>query len=182
MIIICRLKLKMKSMDKVPIFERFNFLSILFLYTFLISKNKGACLKIERNQCELQKLILSFLQYLPVEYLQYTSLCTGTDTPRKYGNELFSLQFVSGGQAVSIDNDSPWEGKVNEENFNKGIRYIINESLKTEDETPYLIRLFSKDIGSDENKFISVANLLRLLDAAMTHNIQTERPDYKEVL
>lgn len=173
---------KMKSMDKVPIFERFNFLSILFLYTFLISKNKGACLKIERNQCELQKLILSFLQYLPVEYLQYTSLCTGTDTPRKYGNELFSLQFVSGGQAVSIDNDSPWEGKVNEENFNKGIRYIINESLKTEDETPYLIRLFSKDIGSDENKFISVANLLRLLDAAMTHNIQTVRPDYKEVL
>ena len=139
-------------------------------------------MKIERNQCELQELILSFLQYLPVEYLQYTSLCTGTDTPRKYGNELFSLQFVSGGQAVSIDNDSPWEGKVNEENFNKGIRYIINESLKTEDETPYLIRLFSKDIGSDENKFISVANLLRLLDAAMTHNIQTERPDYKEVL
>lgn len=173
---------KMKYLDKSPIFRHFDFLSILFLYTFLISKNKGACLKIERNQCELQKLILSFLQYLPVEYLQYTSLCTGTDTPRKYGNELFSLQFVSGGQAVSIDNDSPWEGKVNEENFNKGIRYIINESLKTEDETPYLIRLFSKDIGSDENKFISVANLLRLLDAAMTQNIQTERPDYKEVL
>lgn len=172
----------MKSLDKTPIFRHYDFLSILFLYTFLISKNKGACLKIERNQYELQELILSFLQYLPVEYLQYTSLCTGTDTPRKYGNELFSLQFVSGGQAISLDNDSPWEGKVNEENFNKGIRYIINESLKKEDETPYLIRLFSKDIGSDDNKFISVANLLRLLDAAMTNNIQTKRPDYKEVL
>ena len=172
----------MKSSDETSVFKNFDVLSILFLYTFLISKNKGACLKIERSQSELQKLILSFLQYLPVEYLKYTSLCTGTDTPRKYGNELFSLQFVIGGQAVSIDNDTPWEGKVNEENFNEGIRYIINQSLKTEDETPYLIRLFSKDIGSDENKFISVANLLRLLDATMTQDVHISRPDYKEVL
>lgn len=173
---------EMKSSDETSVFKNFDVLSILFLYTFLISKNKGACLKIERSQSELQKLILSFLQYLPVEYLKDTSLCTGTDTPRKYGNELFSLQFVIGGQAVSIDNDTPWEGKVNEENFNEGIRYIINQSLKTEDETPYLIRLFSKDIGSDENRFISVANLLRLLDRAMTQDIHTSRPDYKEVL
>ncbi|ADY35731.1 hypothetical protein Bacsa_1144 [Phocaeicola salanitronis DSM 18170] len=173
---------KMKSLNKNSVFKNFDFLSIIFLYTFLISKNKGACLKIERSQCELQELILSFLQYLPVEYLQYTSLCTGTDTPRKYENELFSLQFVTGGRAVSIDKDSPWEGKVSEENFNEGIRYIINESLKNDDETPYLIRLFSKDIGSSENKFISVANLLRLLDAAMTHDVHTERPDYNDVL
>lgn len=171
-----------ETSDEIPVFKNFDVLSILFLYTFLISKNKGACLKIERIQCELQKLILSFLQYLPVEYLLYTTLCTGTETPRKYGNELFSLQFVTGGQAVSIDNDTPWEGKVSEESFNEGIRYIINQSLKEEDETPYLIRLFSKDIGSDENKFISVANLLRLLDAAMTQNVHTVRPDYKEVL
>lgn len=168
--------------DEIPVFKNFDVLSILFLYTFLISKNKGACLKIERSQCELQELILSFLQYLPVKYLQETSLCTGTDTPRRYGDELFSLQFVIGGQAVSMDIDSPWKGKVNENNFNEGIRYIINQSLKTEDETPYLIRLFSKDIGSDENKFISVANLLRLLDAAMTQDGHTARPDYKEVL
>lgn len=172
----------MKSSDETSVFKNFDVLSILFLYTFLISKNKGACLKIERSQSELQKLILSFLQYLPVEFLKDTSLCTGTDTPRKYGNELFSLQFVIGGQAVSIDNDTPWEGKVNEENFNEGIRYIINQSLKTEDETPYLIRLFSKDIGSDENRFISVANLLRLLDMAMTQDVHSSCPDYKEVL
>ena len=168
--------------DEIPVFKNFDVLSILFLYTFLISKNKGACLKIERRQCELQELILSFLQYLPVKYLQEMSLCTGTDTPRRYGNELFSMQFVTGGQAISIDNDTPWEGKVDEKNFNEGIRYIINQSLKTEDETPYLIRLFSKDIGSDENKFISVANLLRLLDGAMTQDVHTSRPDYKEVL
>ena len=172
----------MKSSEEIPVFKNFDVLSILFLYTFLISKNKGACLKIERSQSELQKLVLSFLQYLPVEYLHDTLLCTGTETPRKYGNELFSLQFVTGGQAISIDNDTPWEGKVGEENFNEGIRYIINQSLKNEDETPYLIRLFSKDIGGDENKFISVANLLRLLDAAMTQDVHTSHPDYKEVL
>lgn len=173
---------EMRSSEEIPVFKNFNVLSILFLYTFLISKNKGACLKVERGQSELQKLVLSFLQYLPVGYLHDTLLCTGTESPRKYGNELFSLQFVTGGQAISIDNDTPWEGKVGEENFNEGIRYIINQSLKYEDETPYLIRLFAKDIGSDENKFISVANLLRLLDAAMTQDIHTSRPDYKEVL
>ena len=172
----------MRNSEEIPVFKNFDILSILFLYTFLISKNKGACLKIERSQCELQNLILSFLQYLPVGYLQDTSLCTGTDTPRKYESALFSLQFVTGRQAVSMDNDSPWKGKISEEDFNKGIRYIVNESLKNEDETPYLIRLFSKDIGNDENKFISVANLLRLLDAAMTQDVYTSRPDYKEVL
>lgn len=172
----------MKSSEEIPVFKNFDVISILFLYTFLISKNKGACLKIERSQSELQKLVLSFLQYLPVKYLYDTLLCTGTEAPRKYGNELFSLQFVTGGQAISMDNDTPWEGKVGEENFNEGIRYIINQSLKDEDETPYLIRLFSKDIGSDENKFISVANLLRLLDAAMTQYVNASRPDYKEVL
>ena len=167
----------MKSSEEIPVFKNFDVISILFLYTFLISKNKGACLKIERSQSELQKLVLSFLQYLPVKYLYDTLLCTGTEAPRKYGNELFSLQFVTGGQAISMDNDTPWEGKVGEENFNEGIRYIINQSLKDEDETPYLIRLFSKDIGSDENKFISVANLLRLLDAAMTQYVNASRPD-----
>lgn len=165
-----------------PVFKDFNFISILFLYAFLVSKNKGACLKIERKQSELQLLALTFLQYLPTGYLEHISISTGSETPRKIGNDLFSIQFISDEHAISIDKDMPWNEKVTVEDFNQGLQYIISESLKPEDETPYLIRLFDKDIGDDDKKFIAVANLLRLLDDVMLYKPKQDSNKYKDVL
>lgn len=164
----------------IPIFEKFDKLTLLFLFTFLVSKNKGAIIKIERNQYELQGLMLSFLQYLPLGILKETSISTGSEAPRKFGNDQFSMQFVTGGQSISIEDNAPWDGKITLGDFNIGLRYVIDEAYKHEDETSYLVRVFNNDIGENGDKFIAVTNLLRLLDVALKGEQKEEL--YEDVL
>lgn len=161
-----------------PIFSEFDKLSILLIFSVLLYNNKGTCFVIDRKQRNLQLFMLSILQYLPLHILLETSVSTGSEAIRKIGKQLFSLQFVSGIDADSLEN-GVWKKDLTEANFSEGLRFLYHEACKKNDETAYLIHLFDKDIEQSYKKYLTVLNLLRLLDEAVTGK---EKVSYEDVL
>lgn len=145
------------------VFAEFDKLSLLFLYTFLLSGNKQLNILIEKEQEAYINLTLLLLQYLPIGILKNTSISTASESPRKCGDQDFSLQFVSGGRCFSLQK-APWIGKVTEEDFNVGLKFVIGESEKINDELPSLMKTFSEDIGDSIDKFVGFANIMMLFD------------------
>lgn len=160
------------------IFSEFDETTLLFLYTYLLSSNNiGLNILIEKRQELYQQLCLLYMQYLPLYILKKKSFSTGAESPRKLGNSEFTMQFVTAGRCISFS-AAPWKEKLIPENFNEGLRFILNEAKKTDDETPSLIRIFSKDIGDSIDRFVAVCNLLRLLENATSG----QNENYKMVL
>lgn len=152
--------------------------SFLFCFSVLLGELKGACFGIDRKQEELQMLVLSFLQYLPLGILLDTSVSTGSQMVRKIGKEKFSLQFIPNLFAETLSSGS-WKTGLSENDFTKGMRYLYNEACKKSDNSSYLIHIFDKDIEKSSFKYDAVVNLLRLLDSAV---VGKENVSYEKVL
>lgn len=162
------------------IFSEFDETTLLFLYTYLLSEsNIGLSILIEKRQELYQQLCLLYMQYLPLNILKKKSFSTGSESSRKLGSSEFTMQFVTAGRYISFS-AAPWKEKLTPENFNEGLRFIMNEAKKTADETPELIRIFSMDIGDNIDRFIAVSNLLRLLEYAT--NGHKEKENYLIIL
>lgn len=164
--------------DEQPIFSKLDSVSFLFCVSVLLNKLKGACFGIDRKQSDLQLLLLSFLQYLPLGVLLNTSVSSGSEKMRKIGKDAFSLQFVSNRFVETLSNGR-WKTELSENDFTEALRYLFREVCKKNDKSSYLIHQFNNDIEESSIKYNAVVNLLRLLDVAMSGK---DNVSYEEVL
>ena len=161
------------------IFSKIDKIAFLFIFSVLLGGFRGACFGITRSQNELQLLLLSLLQYLPLGILWETSVSSGSETIRKINKKSFSLQFLMWGNSETMESGS-WRSELEENNFTRGLQYLYDVACIAHDNTSYLIHLFDKDIGKSNIKFESVVNLFKLLDHAVDKNKKT--PPYSDVL
>lgn len=104
-----------------PIFGKIDKIAFLFLFSVLINELKGACLGIDRSQNDLQLLLMSLLQYLPLNMLLHASVSSGSESVRKINNKNFSIQFLMGFNAETLE-EGNWKDSLLEDNFTTGQR------------------------------------------------------------
>lgn len=154
------------------VFQSFDGVSLLVLFVFLLCENKKLAIRIDRSQSVYAELCLYFIQYLPIDILKETSFSTGSSTYRKCGEQDFSIQFVDDTKSLDLA-VAPWKEKLSIEDLDEGLLYVYEESQKENDQLPSLIRLFSKDIADDKDKFIGFVILMKNLSAAIKGNAET---------
>ena len=98
------------------------------VYESLLSTTPSFILA-ELTSQQSQELLLSLLNYLPVEILKNKSICSGTATPRAYDGKYLSLQFVThDGNAVKyLSNRTMLSGFLN-------VVALINRTCKDDEE------------------------------------------------
>ena len=103
-----------------------------------------------------QELLLSLLNYVPVELLKTKSICSGTAAPRVYDNQYLSLQFVThDGNAVrylSNKTTALWSQLV-------GVSVINNRP-----QVARLIRHYGDEIGDSVEKLSGFLNVVVLIN------------------
>lgn len=155
-----------ETVSSDEVFKSIDRVTLLFLFTFVISGNKGLSLYLDLSQDTAIQLILLYLQYLPKEILRRSSFSSGSESPRRIGDSDFTLQFVTGGRCIAISS-APWKEKISEEDFNGSIRYIFDEAERGNVELAKLIRIFSVDVGIDVDKFMSVVSIMKIFDETL---------------
>lgn len=137
---------------------------VCMIYSTLLQDNSNSIITIENTSAYYQNLILSLLQYLPIEEISNLRICSGTSTMRYDGTKLFNLVFSStGGNRLS---SIPFTKNNEEANEQIGIRYICNSICQNNRDTYQLIRLFSKDIANNFVKLNTLGILLQALNSA----------------
>ena len=160
-----------------PIIE-FETIQWLYIYTMLLNQAAPMAFTVEKSSQAYQMMCLTLMQFMPIDILRNLSFCSGSAVGRKLGKRTISLQFVVAG-GMSLQNQFKNE-TLSSINFDLGLQYVVNAFNSKYQEVSGLIRIFSLEIGESCNKFCSVANLLRLLDNAMSQKEITS--SYEEVL
>lgn len=103
-----------------------------------------------------QELLLSLLNYVPVDLLKTKSICSGTAAPRVYDSQYLSLQFVTHeGNAVkylSNKSTAPWSQLV-------GVSVVNNRP-----QVARLIRHYGDEIGDSVEKLSGFLNVVVLIN------------------
>ena len=105
------------------IFSKIDKIAFLFIFSVFLGGFRGASFGISRSQNELQILLLSLLQYLPLNILLETSVSSGSETIRKINKKSFSLQFIMGGNTETLESGN-WRSELEEDNFTRVLRYL----------------------------------------------------------
>jgi hypothetical protein len=156
----------------------FEAIQWLYIYTILLNQATPMVFAVEKSSHAYQMMCLTLMQFIPTDILWKLSFCSGSAVGRKLGGKKIILQFVTAG-GVSLQNQFK-NGTLISTNFDSGLQYVVNVFGAKSQEVSGLIRIFSLEIGESCNKFCAVANLLRLLDNAMSGKEST--PSYEEVL
>lgn len=156
----------------------FETIQWLYIYTMLLNQAAPMVFTVEKSSQAYQMMCLTLMQFTPIDILKNLSFCSGSAVGRKLGKRTISLQFVVA-SGISLQNQFKNE-TLSSTNFDSGLQYVVNAFNSKHQEVSGLIRIFSLEIGESCNKFCSVANLLRLLDNAMSKKEIT--PSYEEVL
>lgn len=152
--------------------------SILFLYSSLFVQDKPSVFKVELSPLNTQKFCLSLLQYLPLEVLKKVSMSSGSLGLRQIDGKTMTLQFVQDTSAMSLLSP-PWQGKINVEQYNEGLRFLLQEVLDGRNSIGAIIRIFSEDLGDDYLKLSALGELLYLLDQVLNKNMYV---DYSRII
>ena len=152
------------------VFSMFDETSLLVLYLLLLGNNKNLFIYMDKDQRAYVALCFYLLQYLPLDFLKWVSLSTGSVSRRKLGSEDFSIQFTDNITNISLSN-APWNGKIAKENFTNGLLYIFEQSKRENDTFPSLIRLFREDIKDEKEKLFAFAMLMKELDTALNEKV-----------
>lgn len=152
------------------VFSMFDDTSLLVLYLLLLGNNKNLFIYMDKDQRAYVALCFYLLQYLPLDFLKWVSLSTGSVSRRKLGSEDFSIQFTDNITNISLSN-APWNGKIAKENFTNGLLYIFEQSKRENDTFPSLIRLFREDIKDEKEKLFAFAMLMKELDTALNEKV-----------
>lgn len=143
--------------------------SILFIIDSLLSTQKPFGVKIERNATDNQLFLLSLMQYLPIDVLKKISFSSGSEKFRMLDKEtMFTMQFVQNGNTVSLQTP-PWMGKVKDDMFSSGIRFLANSYCSNNNEVVKLLRAFRFDIQDNYAKIESFCTLLDFLYQAINN-------------
>ncbi len=137
-------------------------ISLMFMLSTLLTGNETFCLKVEQGSEWNQRLCLTFLQFMPMAMLKRISMSSGAPSPRMMGGEFLSMQFVTMADGISLLSP-PWKDKLNDNDFSSGLHFVVKGMVGEGEDVSSLIKVFSQDIGDDENKYIGVSLLLEML-------------------
>ena len=141
--------------------------SMSFMLSTLLAGEDAFSLKVEQDSEWNQQLCLVFLQTLPLGMLKRVSLSSGSPTPRKMGNELLSMQFITMQGGISLLTP-PWKDGLDRSDFSSSLIFIVNGMMGESSDVSGLIKVFSDDIGESQEKYVGVALLLEMLHQKVT--------------
>ncbi len=125
------------------------------VYESLLSTTPSFILA-ELTSQQSQELLLTLLNYLPVEILKNKSICSGTAAPRSYDGQYLSLQFVThdGNSIKYISNKptAPWSQLV-------GISAVNNRP-----QLANLIRYYQDELGDSAEMLSGFLNVVVLIN------------------
>lgn len=125
------------------------------VYEYLLSKTPIFVLS-EFTSLQNQELLLTLLNYLPIETLKNKSICSGSAAPRVYDGHCLSFQFVTyGGNAVQYMSNkpsAPWSQLV-------GISVTNNRP-----QVARLIRHYQAELGDSIEKLKGFLNVIVLVN------------------
>ena len=137
---------------------------VWLIYNILLQNTTNTVFCVENISTYYQSLILSILQYLPIEIIKSLRLCSGGSTRRTDGSIGFNLVFSSMvGNTVSLSSVKMNDGTANKD---AGILFICSSIYHSNSDIFQLIRMFSKDIGNSYIKLNTLGILLQALNSA----------------
>lgn len=159
-----------ETLNQTFALDVFSLKEIVCLYKNLLQRTHEYYL-VENQSLSYQILILSILQYLPVEAIADLYICSGTSANPTGSNSEMNLAF-SGSFGCNLHD-------IIEENlldsFNIGYVYFANAIKRQDTKVDKILRTFSSDIGSDARKLSTFGYLLYSLE-------NPEEVTYKQIL
>lgn len=147
--------------DKFISLDSFSLEAIIYLYSNLIDR-KELRFSAENTVKEYQSLVLTLLQYLPIEYVRGLSLCSGNAYNSNDSNSIVNLAFPSATKRSLQQIAERY--KLSITTVPLGLFYIGTAIKKNESKVSNILRNFSSDIGEDRSKLIAVGELLYRLE------------------
>lgn len=139
----------------------FSLKEIVCLYKNLLQRTHEFFL-VENQSLSYQILILSILQYLPVEAIADLYICSGTSANPTGSNSEMNLAF-SGSFGRNL-HDIIEKDENLLDTFDIGYVYFANAIKKQDTKVDKILRTFSSDIGSDARKLSTFGYLLYSLE------------------
>lgn len=140
-----------------------DFISFLLIYSSLINDKEPFGLRVENDAVGLQRLLLTIMQYLPINTLRRLSFSSGGESYRSYDHDkLITMQYIQHGNAISLLSP-PWEGKIKEDEFNDGIKFLAKACADDNFEITHMLRIFDDEILDNPKKIAAFGQLMSYL-------------------
>lgn len=133
--------------------------------------NKVSTYLVEEQSRIYQYLILSLLEYLPIDVVRKTSMCSGISS--MVGNMAYNLSF-SPNSKLRLYDVTDTSMSIECEEY-AGFLYIANAIKQQENIVSQLVRTYSRDLGDDIIKIETFGKLLSFID-------KPEGKDYHTIL
>lgn len=134
----------------------FTLNEIAYLYLSLLT-NKRSTFRIEDKSYTYQYLLLSLLQFLPLDVVADSNLCSGTTIIANANSDInisFSNNINQRLQDVTL------EGISFSKSENNGLFYFANAIKKQENKVASVLRAYSNEIGVKTERLLIFGNLL----------------------
>lgn len=159
-------------LNQVSTLDEFSLKEIVYLYTNLLQRTHEF-FQVENQSLTYQNLILSILQYLPIEAIADLNMCSGTSANPTGNNNEMNLAF-SGSFGRDLHDIIEME-ENSLDSFDIGYVYFANAIKKQNTKIDKILRTFSSDIGSDAHKLCTFGYLLYSLE-------NPEEATYQQIL
>lgn len=133
--------------------------SLAYLYHGLLTPQYCTYL-VEDKSCTYQYLLLSLLEYLPIEVVKNTKMCSGISSMT--GDITYNLSF-SPSSRLRLENAADASILAGGENYD-GIVYLAKAIHQQENMVAQLVRTFSEDLRDDIIKIDTFGKLIEYLD------------------
>lgn len=150
-----------ETLNQTFALDVFSLKEIACLYKNLLQRTHEFFL-VENQSLSYQILILSILQYLPVEAIADLYICSGTSANPTGSNSEMNLAF-SGSFGRNLHDIIEIEENLLD-SFDIGYVYFANAIKKQDTKVDKILRTFSSDIGSDAHKLSTFGYLLYSLE------------------
>lgn len=161
-----------EALNQVSTLDEFSLKELVYLYTNLLQRNHEYIL-VDNQSMTYQNLILSILQYLPIEAIADLNMCSGTSANPTGSNNEMNLAF-SGSFGRNLHDIIEME-ENSLDSFDIGYVYFANAIKKQNTKVDKILRTFSSDIGSDAHKLSTFGYLLYSLE-------NPEKTTYQQIL
>lgn len=149
---------------------------VKFIYNKLINKERCLVYRADIPSLIIQRMLLNLIQFLPLQILKDTTLCSGCATVRKINDAPFNLQFsVSANKSITNTTFSSHKEPLQ---FGTGINYLVNALLTNDTEVSQMVRMFSNEATNAVTTDV-LGTLLYYLDLAYKKG---NAPCYEEVI
>ena len=122
----------------------------IILRTVLFGHESSVYFRSTDNQI-VNLMMLSIMNFLPKDFIEVFSWCTGTASPRLFNGQPLLCQFLSGSpiqNRLMYNVEEPW------------MTYVLNALLRGDINKGQLIRLFAEDISNSVENYTAIIQVL----------------------